>query len=73
MAKNYQPPIGVSPTWFVITRRIDELSQAISRYSKHERMGNDEEVTRLIKAWSREISMLCDVLDEVERIKKEVK
>lgn len=66
-----KPPIGASPSWYVIPNRIKELSEAIARYTEHERMGRDLEVTSIIKQWATEINYLCDALDEIQKIKKE--
>ena len=66
-----KPPIGAAPSWYVIPNRIKELSEAIARYTEHERMGIDLEVTSIIKQWATEINYLCDALDEIQKIKKE--
>lgn len=51
-----KPPLGVAPYWAVAQARIDELAQAIQRYS-HERDGYKE-----IRGWAAEIVEQCDLL-----------
>lgn len=65
-----KPPIGVSPSWYVLPHRIKDLSEAITRYTEHERMGTDLEITSLIKQWAVEIICQCDALDEIQKIKE---
>lgn len=65
-----KPPIGPAPSWYVLPRRIKDLSEAIARYTEHERMGTDLEITLLIKQWATEINCLCDALDEIQKIKE---
>lgn len=66
-----KPPIGASPSWYVLPQRIKDLSEAITRYAEHERMGTDFEVTSLIKQWAVEIICQCDALDKIQKIKEE--
>lgn len=49
--KYKKPPLGTCPSWYVIPKRIKELSDAISRFTEHERIGKDEEVTSAIREW----------------------
>ena len=60
-----KPPLGVTPHWFVLPKRIEELSEAISRYSKHEEITDDVEVTKVIKKWCIEIIGHCDTIDKI--------
>ncbi len=65
-----KPPIGVSPSRFVIPRRIKELSDAISRYSAHYRICHDKSVTNLIREWATEIICQCDTIDKIQDIRE---
>lgn len=60
MNTNYvKPPIGASPSWFIIPNRNKDLADAISRYSD----GNnyfDKEHLELIKKWALEIVGNCE-------------
>lgn len=64
-----QPPLGVSPSWFVIPHRIKELADAISRYTEHERICKDKEVSSVIRQWAVEIENHCDTLDKIQDVK----
>ena len=66
----YKPPIGPSPNWFVIPSRIKELSDSIARYTDHERIGSDKQVTQVIREWATEIICHCDTLDRLQDLKE---
>lgn len=78
MAENYEnlevsfkePPIGVSPSWYVIPNRIKELANAISRYSAHDRICRDKDVTNLIREWAEEITCHCNTVDKIQDIRE---
>ena len=57
-----KPPIGVKPLWFVTPNRIKELSDAISRYTEHENICTDNDVTEKIKEWAMEIMCHCNTI-----------
>lgn len=61
-----KPPLGVSPAWYVLPRRIDELAEAISRYTKHDGIMSNKEVTDLIKIWANEIIGHCETIDRIK-------
>ena len=64
--QNDKPPIGASPSWYVLPHRIKELADAISRNTEHPRIGNDKEVTKCIKQWATEIICQCETLDKLQ-------
>ena len=72
MSQYEKPPIGVRPSWYAIPARIKELADGISRYTGHERIGTDKEVTQVIRGWACEIMCHCNTLDKIQDLKKEV-
>lgn len=78
MEENYEnlkfsfkkPPIGVSPSWYVIPNRIKELANAISRYSEHNRICHDKDITNLIRELAEEIICHCDTVDKIQDIRE---
>jgi len=76
MTDYLKPPIGVSPEWYVIPRRIKELSEALVRYSEfyeqcHNIIRNEEEIFKLMRSWALELAMLCEVHNENRKIYRE--
>ena len=65
-----KPPIGASPEWYILPHRIKDLSDAISRYTEHERIGSDKEVTSVMRKWATEIICHCDTLDRLNDLKE---
>lgn len=59
------PPLGVSPAWFFIPNRINDLSGAISRYSKHDDIMKNKEVCDAMKKWAQEIICHCDTIQKI--------
>ena len=53
-----KPPIGVMPGFVFYKQRIDDLTEAISRYNEHPRTRN----IALIKRWAEEIASICDLM-----------
>ena len=65
-----KPPIGANPEWFALQHRIEDLADAISRYTEHERIGSDKEVTAVMRKWATEIICHCDTLDRLQDLKE---
>ena len=65
-----KPPIGASPEWFILPRRIKDLADGISNYTEHERIGSDKEVTELMRKWATEIICHCDTLDRLQDLRE---
>jgi hypothetical protein len=68
---NEKPPIGANPYWYTYEKRIQELSEAIARYSQYNR--NDSKHIDVIKGWATEIVMCCDIyikMKEFETLRK---
>lgn len=65
-----KPPVGASPEWYILPHRIKDLSDAISRYSESDRIGNDKEVTVVMRKWATEIICHCDTLDRLQDLKE---
>lgn len=53
-----KPPLGVMPEFLFYKQRIDDLTEAISRYNEHPRTRN----IALMKRWAEEIASICDML-----------
>jgi hypothetical protein len=64
-----KPPIGVSPSWYVIPNRNKELADAISRFSTFDienlATRNTKEDLKAIIKWATEIKMNCEILLEI--------
>lgn len=64
-----KPPIGVSPSWYVIPNRNKELADAISRYSEFDIHNvctrNTKQDIEVIRKWAIEIKMNCETLLEI--------
>lgn len=65
MEQHKKPPIGAKPAKIYIPERIKELAEAIVRFTEHERIGKDKEVSKLIMEWSTEIQGHCNTLDKL--------
>lgn len=65
-----KPPIGANPEWFALQHRIKYLADAISRYTEHERIVSDKEVTAVMRKWATEIICHCDKLDRLQDLKE---
>ena len=65
-----KPPIGIRPSWYVLSDRIKEIADGISRYTEHERICIDNDVTDLIKEWSMEIICHCNTIQELNDFRK---
>jgi len=65
-----KPPIGVSPSWYVIPNRNKDLADAISRFSTFDIQNNSTRNTKedleIIKKWAIEIKMNCEILLETK-------
>lgn len=65
MSEYIKPPLGVSPHWYVYNKRIEELSNAITRYTEFiMRYNNIKDVRdnyNAIAAWANEIKMLAEI------------
>ena len=65
MSEYINPPIGVSPHWFVYNKRITELSEAITRYAKftmeYNACRNSIYDYEIISKWAAEIKMLAEM------------
>ena len=55
-----KPPLGTAPYYCVAINRIDELSQAIYRYSQ------ELNSTGLIKRWASEIILQCELIERMK-------
>lgn len=66
-----KPPLGAGPSWYVLPKRIKELSDAIGRYTECERMTKDKKVTGLIKEWATEIIRHCETIDRIQELREE--
>lgn len=65
-----KPPLGVSPHWFVYSKRIHELHEAIGRYIEHveeaRHIENHSQHYKAIAQWAREIEVLALLEAEME-------
>lgn len=59
-----KPPLGVEPFYIAAERRIKELGAAIVRYA-------DSGATKPVRAWSQEITELCNLLDTLWRAQEQ--
>lgn len=64
--KYKKPPLGTCPSWYAIPKRIQGLSDAISRFTGHDSIGKDKEVTMAIREWAVEIICHCNTLDKLQ-------
>lgn len=60
-----KPPIGVQPSRVAIPNRIKDLSDSISRYTEHEFICSDNNVSEKIKEWATEIVCHCDTIQKL--------
>lgn len=68
-----RPPVGASPDWCILPLRIKDLSDAISRFSESDRIGNDKSVTKFMRIWATEIICHCDTLDRLQDLNESKK
>ena len=65
MNEYIKPPLGACPHWCTTYNRIAELSEAITRYSKHsgEQCNKKDGIAcyKLIAQWAEEIKMLSEM------------
>lgn len=66
MQERNKIPIGVSPSWIALPNRINELAQAISRYSEHDKIMCDPEVADIITLWAKEIIGHCETIQKLK-------
>lgn len=71
MMEYQKPPIGVSPHWFVYTKRMEELNETIGRYLAHikstHHIGETKQCFEVIAQWAKEIEKLALLEAELER------
>lgn len=72
-----KPPLGVSPSWFIHSKRITELNEAIGRYiehiKSHQHIEQHSQYYKAIALWAKEIESLALLeaeLEERERLDK---
>ena len=65
MSEFIKPPIGVSPHWHVHNKRIEELSEAITRYSdfimRYVNIKDERDYYKAIAKWADEIKKLAEI------------
>lgn len=65
MSEYTKPPIGVSPHWYVYNKRIEELSNAITRYTdfimRYNNIKDGRDYYKAIAEWANEIKMLAEI------------
>lgn len=65
MSEYIKPPIGVSPHWYVYNKRIEELSNAITRYTdfimRYNNIKDGRDNYNAIAEWANEIKMLAEI------------
>ena len=65
MSEYIEPPIGVSPHWYVYNKRIEELSNAITRYTdfimRYNNIQDGRDYYKAITEWANEIKMLAEI------------
>ena len=66
--KAIAPPLGATPSYIELPSRIDALSKAISRYSNHQELRTNTEVTKSIKVWALEIVGHCDTIEKLREV-----
>lgn len=75
MSEYIKPPLGVSPHWYVYNKRIEELSNAITRYTEFiMRYNNIKDVRdnyNAIAEWANEIKMLAEIEIQVLSTEKQ--
>lgn len=65
MSEYIKPPLGVSPHWYVYNKRIEELSNAITRYTdfimRYNNIKDGRDSYNAIAEWANEIKMLAEI------------
>lgn len=65
MSEYIKPPLGVSPHWYVYNKRIEELSNAITRYTefimRYNNIKDGRDYYKAIARWANEIQMLAEI------------
>lgn len=65
MREYIKPPLGVSPHWYVYNKRIEELSNAITRYTdfimRYNNIKDGRDNYNAIAEWANEIKMLAEI------------
>ena len=65
MSEYIKPPIGVSPHLYVYNKRIEELSNAITRYTdfimRYNNIKDGRDNYNAIAKWANEIKMLAEI------------
>lgn len=75
MSEYIKPPLGVSPHWYVYNKRIEELSNAITRYTdfimRYNNIKDGRDYYNAIAEWANEIKMLAEI--EIQLLSTEKK
>lgn len=70
-----KPPLGVSPHWHVYNKRIEELSNAITRYTdfimRYNNIKDGRDNYNAIAGWANEIKMLAEIEIQLSTKNKE--
>lgn len=56
-----KPELGCKPYYVAASYRIEELSEAIQRYSRKSRLDYNS-----IRQWAKEIEMLCEIVKTLD-------
>ena len=75
MSEYIKPPLGVSPHWYVYNKRIEELSNAITRYTefimRYNNIKDGRDYYKAIAEWANEIKMLAEIEMQVLSTEKQ--
>lgn len=75
MSEYIKPPLGVSPHWYVYNKRIEELSNAITRYTdfimRYNNIKDGRDNYNAIAEWANEIKMLAEIEIQLSTKNKE--
>lgn len=75
MSEYIKPPLGVSPHWYVYNKRIEELSNAITRYTdfimRYNNIKDGRDYYKAISEWANEIKMLAEIEIQLSTKNKE--
>ena len=65
MSEYIKPPLGVSPHWYVYNKRIEELSNAITKHTdfimRYNNIKDGRDNYNAIAKWANEIKMLAEI------------
>ncbi len=56
-----KPELGCKPYYVVVSDRIEDLSEAIQRYSRKSHLDYNR-----IREWAKEIEMLCEIVKTLD-------